>query len=110
MDARNDKFDPTQGYFLNAGLTPFVGFDETDSGARVTLDARGYQGVGAFTDAERPLVLLTCDDGRNYSKPMLSTGYAKGKDADGLAMGSVAGTQGRRQTRGSTASSATRSW
>ncbi|MDP2228118.1 MAG: FAD-dependent oxidoreductase [Moraxellaceae bacterium] len=40
-------------------------------------------------DAERPLVLLTCDDGRNYSKPMLSTGYAKGKDADGLAMGSV---------------------
>jgi translocation and assembly module TamA len=56
MDARNDKFDPTQGYFLNAGLTPFVGFDETDSGARMTLDARGYQGVGAFTEAERPLV------------------------------------------------------
>ena len=57
MDARNDKFDPTRGYFLNAGLTPFVGFDETDSGARLTLDARGYRGIGAFTEAERPLVL-----------------------------------------------------
>lgn len=40
-------------------------------------------------DAERPLVLVTSDDGRNYSKPMLSTGYTKGKDADGLAMGGV---------------------
>lgn len=40
-------------------------------------------------DAERPLLLLTRDDGRNYSKPMLSTGYSKGKDADGLAMSSV---------------------
>jgi translocation and assembly module TamA len=56
MDARNDKFDPTRGYFVNAGLTPFIGFDETDSGARLTLDARGYKGIGAFTEAERPLV------------------------------------------------------
>lgn len=40
-------------------------------------------------DAERPLLIITADDGRNYSKPMLSTGYAKGKDADGLAMNSV---------------------
>jgi rubredoxin-NAD+ reductase len=40
-------------------------------------------------DAARPLLLITTDDGRNYSKPMLSTGYAKGKDADGLAMSNV---------------------
>lgn len=40
-------------------------------------------------NAERPLLLLTGDDGRNYSKPMLSTGYSKGKDADGLAMNGV---------------------
>jgi len=38
---------------------------------------------------EQPLVLLSRDDGRNYSKPMLSTGYTKGKDADGLAMNTV---------------------
>ena len=32
------------------------------------------------------IVMVTSDDGRNYSKPMLSTGFGKGKDADGLAM------------------------
>lgn len=37
-------------------------------------------------DAARPLLLLTADDGRNYSKPMLSTGFAKQKTADALAM------------------------
>lgn len=35
---------------------------------------------------EKELVIITRDDGRNYSKPMLSTGYTKGKTADGLAM------------------------
>lgn len=40
-------------------------------------------------NTERPIIMVTSDDGRNYSKPMLSTGYAKGKDADGLAMNSV---------------------
>jgi rubredoxin-NAD+ reductase len=37
-------------------------------------------------DAARPLLLITADDGRNYSKPMLSTGFAKQKTADELAM------------------------
>ena len=40
-------------------------------------------------DAERPLLILTRDDGRNYSKPMLSTGFTKGKEADALAMNTV---------------------
>jgi rubredoxin-NAD+ reductase len=37
-------------------------------------------------DKETPLVMLTSDDGRNYSKPMLSNGFAKQKTADDLAM------------------------
>ena len=37
-------------------------------------------------DAQSPLLLITADDGRSYSKPMLSTGFSKNKDADGLAM------------------------
>ncbi|MNG85479.1 Rubredoxin-NAD(+) reductase [compost metagenome] len=37
-------------------------------------------------DGETPLLLITADDGRSYSKPMLSTGFAKHKDADGLCM------------------------
>jgi translocation and assembly module TamA len=52
-DRRDDRFDPQRGYFLNAGLTPFIGFNETDSGGQATLDARVYRGFGA----DRPLVV-----------------------------------------------------
>ena len=37
-------------------------------------------------DSETPLLLITADDGRSYSKPMLSTGFAMGKDAETLGM------------------------
>ena len=37
-------------------------------------------------DSDTPLLLSTADDGRSYSKPMLSTGFAKNKEADGLSM------------------------
>ncbi|WP_053213084.1 FAD-dependent oxidoreductase [Pseudomonas sp. Q12-87] len=37
-------------------------------------------------DSETPLLLITADDGRSYSKPMLSTGFGKSKDADGLSV------------------------
>ncbi|MFC5694435.1 NAD(P)/FAD-dependent oxidoreductase [Pseudomonas sp. GCM10022186] len=37
-------------------------------------------------DGETPLLLISADDGRSYSKPMLSTGFGKNKDADGLTM------------------------
>ncbi|KAA1175575.1 FAD-dependent oxidoreductase [Marinobacter salinexigens] len=40
-------------------------------------------------DKETPIVMVTADDGVSYSKPMLSTGFTKGKDADGLAQASV---------------------
>jgi len=48
----------------------------------------GYNLVKEFrkADAERQVIMVTSDDGRQYSKPMLSTGFSKGKDADGLAM------------------------
>lgn len=48
----------------------------------------GYNLVKEFRkqDSERKVVMITSDDGRQYSKPMLSTGFSKGKDADGLAM------------------------
>ena len=48
----------------------------------------GYNLVKEFRkhDSERPVIMITSDDGRQYSKPMLSTGFSKGKDADALAM------------------------
>lgn len=39
---------------------------------------------------EQPILMITADDGRNYSKPMLSTGFGKNKSADELAMASAA--------------------
>jgi rubredoxin-NAD+ reductase len=36
-------------------------------------------------DKETPVIMVTADDGVSYSKPMLSTGFTKDKDADGLA-------------------------
>lgn len=39
---------------------------------------------------EQPVLMITADDGRNYSKPMLSTGFGKNKSADELAMASAA--------------------
>ncbi len=41
-------------------------------------------------DSEQPILMITADDGRNYSKPMLSTGFGKNKSADELAMASAA--------------------
>jgi rubredoxin-NAD+ reductase len=36
-------------------------------------------------DSDTPLILITSDDGRSYSKPMLSTGYTKDHSANDLA-------------------------
>lgn len=36
-------------------------------------------------DTATPLLFITADDGRSYSKPMLSTGFTKGNTADDLA-------------------------
>lgn len=36
-------------------------------------------------DDETPIIMITSDDGRSYSKPMLSTGYTKDTSADDLA-------------------------
>lgn len=48
----------------------------------------GFNTVKALrkANAEVPIVMLTRDDGRNYSKPMLSNGFVKNKTADELAM------------------------
>jgi rubredoxin-NAD+ reductase len=43
---------------------------------------------------DTPLLFISSDDGRSYSKPMLSTGFTKGSTADELAMadaGAMAG-------------------
>ena len=47
----------------------------------------GYNLVREFRrlDADKPVLMITSDDGAFYSKPMLSTGYTKDTDAQKLA-------------------------
>ncbi|MEP5765828.1 MAG: FAD-dependent oxidoreductase [Halieaceae bacterium] len=59
--------------------------------APVVIIGTGLAGYGLAKefrkhDEETPLILITSDDGRSYSKPMLSTGYTKDTTADALAM------------------------
>ncbi|WP_110969792.1 NAD(P)/FAD-dependent oxidoreductase [Pseudomonas huaxiensis] len=60
----------------------------TDPVVIIGTGLAGYNLAREFRklDGETPLLLITADDGRSYSKPMLSTGFAKNKDADGLCM------------------------
>jgi rubredoxin-NAD+ reductase len=67
--------------------------------APVVIIGTGLAGYGLARefrkhDSETPLLLITEDDGRAYSKPMLSTGYTKNTDADALTQND-AGTMAR---------------
>ena len=48
----------------------------------------GYNLAKEFRKLDKscPLIMITTDDGRSYSKPMLSTGFTRGKEADELVM------------------------
>lgn len=45
-DARDDRLDPTEGYYVRAEIKPFVGLDGSALGARLFSDARIYRGFG----------------------------------------------------------------
>lgn len=46
-DRRNVRLNATRGFYLNAGVTPFLGFDTTGSGVQIKADARYYRSVAA---------------------------------------------------------------
>lgn len=67
----------------------------TNTSAPVVVIGTGLAGYNLVKELrkvapEQAILMITADDGRNYSKPMLSTGFGKGKSADELAMGSAA--------------------
>ncbi|TNJ42062.1 autotransporter assembly complex family protein [Phaeobacter sp. B1627] len=45
-DKRDNKTDPTGGYYLDGEIVPFVGLDGRDAGLQVNIDARGYKSLG----------------------------------------------------------------
>ncbi len=53
----------------------------------------GYNVAREFRklDTDTPVTLITADDGRSYSKPMLSAAFEKRKDASSLAMATPEG-------------------
>lgn len=63
---------------------------QDDGNAPVVIIGTGLAGYNLARefrklDKETPLLLITSDDGRSYSKPMLSTGFTKDTTADDLA-------------------------
>lgn len=45
-DQRDNELDATRGYFANLEIAPFLGLNDTDSGARIVGDARVYRSFG----------------------------------------------------------------
>jgi len=68
---------PSPGAGAEEGAMPVVILGTGLAGYGVAKEFRKH-------DANTSLILITSDDGRAYSKPMLSTGYTKDQDADAL--------------------------
>lgn len=66
-DIRDDKLDPTRGYFLSGTLMPYASFGDGAPGVYVLTDARGYQSLG---------------DGRVIAAARLQIGTILGPDLD----------------------------
>lgn len=45
-DRRDDPGDATEGFYLRVDATPFVGLDDSETGALGEVDARAYYGLG----------------------------------------------------------------
>ncbi|MDY7116177.1 FAD-dependent oxidoreductase [Halomonas sp. SSL-5] len=65
--------------------------------APLTILGSGMAGLGLLRqlralDAERPVTLITADGGDDYTKPLLSTGFAKGLPPERLAARSALAT------------------
>lgn len=45
-DRRDDEVSAKKGYYLQAGVTPFLGFGRTDSGVQLKSDVRAYRAFG----------------------------------------------------------------
>ncbi|MFG6592214.1 autotransporter assembly complex family protein [Sulfitobacter sp. 1A12157] len=53
FDYRDKELDATEGYYIDANITPFVALSGSESGLRTYLDARYYRSFGT----ERPVTL-----------------------------------------------------
>ena len=54
-DRRDDLLNPSAGFFVEAGLRPFAGFEDAGSGVAFDGDLRGYRGFGG-EEADRTVL------------------------------------------------------
>lgn len=54
-DRRDDPLNTADGYFIEAGVRPFAGFEDAGSGVALDADLRGYQGFGG-DDRDRTVI------------------------------------------------------
>lgn len=68
-DRRDDPVSATRGFYLEAEAKPFLGFDTTDSGVRLSWDARAYRGFGT----DRFVLAARLQGGAIYGASLLGT-------------------------------------
>lgn len=68
-DGRDNALDATDGYYLAAEATPFLGFGITGSGAQLKADLRGYRALGS----ERFVLAGRAQVGAVYGSSLIET-------------------------------------
>ena len=69
-DRRDNSADATSGFYIDATAKPFLGFDTTGSGVRLTADGRAYRSFGA---PGRFVVAVRGQAGAIYGSDILET-------------------------------------
>jgi len=69
-DNRDNRNDPTRGFYLDATAKPFLGFGTTGSGLRTTVDGRIYRSLG---EPGRFVVAARAQAGAVFGSDLLET-------------------------------------
>jgi translocation and assembly module TamA len=69
-DRRDVANNPTKGFYLDATVKPFAGFDSTGSGTRATLDGRVFRSLG---EPGRIVIAARAQAGAVFGSALLET-------------------------------------
>ncbi len=107
-DRRDEPTDAKRGYYLSAEATPFKGFDDTDSGARLLGEGRAYHSMGEddrFTLAGRARIgTILGSEIQNTPREYLffsgGGGTVRGQSYQSLGVNEIVGPDGPIKTGG----------
>lgn len=107
-DQRDSTTNPKSGFWVSGGATPFLGFQDTGSGAILTNELRGYRSVGAdqrFTFAGRTRIGTIVgsnieDTPRDYLFYSGGGGSVRGQRYESLGVNVIPGPDGPIETGG----------